>query len=116
MLFHTACVTVVRVIMQVSYLSSMDPCRTVVGACDERSVVSVVEVVDDSACDKGDKLPALQSAWRYCSPPNFAGFAKRRVSLPVEVLENYLYRQNVPCLKIRRLKIRIINLITNSKS
>lgn len=90
--------------MQVSYLSSMDPCRTVVAACDERSVVSVVEVVDDSAYDKGDKLLVLQSAWRYCNPPNFADFARRRVSLLAEVLENYLYKQNVPCLKIRRLK------------
>lgn len=89
------CVTVVHVIMQVSYLSSMDPCRTVVAACDERSVVGVVEEVDDSACDKGDKPPAWQSAWRYCNRLNFADFAKRRVSLPAEALENYLHRQNV---------------------
>lgn len=73
----------------------MDPCRIVVAACDERSAVSVVEVVDDSACDKDDTPPAARSAWRYCNPPNFADFARRRVSLPAEVLENYLYKQNV---------------------
>lgn len=87
--------------MQVSYLSSMDPCRTVVAAYDERSVVSVVEEVDDSACDKDDKPPASQSAWRYCNQPNFANFARRLVSLPVEALENYLRRQNVSYFKIR---------------
>lgn len=95
-MFRAVNVTVVRVIMQVSYLSSMDLCRTVVAAYDERSVASVVEEVDDSACDKGDKPPASRSAWRYCNPPNFADFAKKRVSLLAEVLENYLHRQNVP--------------------
>lgn len=70
----------------------MDPCRTVVAAYDERSVASVVEEVDDSACDKGDKPPASRSAWRYCNPPNSADFARRRVSLPAEALENYLHR------------------------
>lgn len=68
----------------------MGLCRTVVAACDERSVVSVVEGVDDSAYDKGDKPLALRSAWRYYNPPNFVDFAKRRVSLLAEVLENYL--------------------------
>lgn len=87
--------------MQVSYRSNMDPCRIVVAACDERLVVNVAEVVDDSACDKDDKPPASQLAWRCCNPPNFAGFARRRVSLPAEALENYLYRQNVSCFKIR---------------
>lgn len=77
----------------------MDPCRIVVAACDERSVVSVVEVADDSACDKGDKPPAVQSAWRYCNPLNFADFARRRVSLLAEALENYLYKQNVSSFK-----------------
>lgn len=72
------------------YLSDMGPCRTVVAACDERSVASAVEVVDDSACDKGDKPLASRSAWRYCNLPNFVDSAKRRVSLPAEVLENYL--------------------------
>lgn len=71
----------------------MGLCRTVVAACDEHSVASVVEVVDDSACDRGDKPLASRSAWRYCNLPNFADSAKRRVSLPVEVLENYLYRK-----------------------
>jgi len=78
--------------MQVSYLSNMDPCRTIVAMCDERSVVSVVEEVDDSACDKDDKPPASRSAWRYCNQPNFADFARRQVSLPAEALENYLHK------------------------
>lgn len=68
----------------------MDPCRTVVAVYDERSVVSVVEEVDDSACDKDDKPLASRLAWRYCNPLNFVDSAKRRVSLPAEVLESYL--------------------------
>lgn len=79
----------------------MGLCRTVVAACDEHSVVSVVEGVDDSACDKGDKPPALQSVWRYCNPLNFANFAKRQVSLPAEVLESYLYRETIFHITIR---------------
>lgn len=70
----------------------MDLCRTAVAACDERSAVSVAAGADDSACDKDDKPPASRSASRYCSPRNFADFAERLVSLPAEVLENYLHR------------------------
>jgi len=70
----------------------MDPYRTVVAACDERSVVNAVEEVDDSVCDKDDKPLASQSAWQYCNQLNFANFARRRVSLPAEALENYLHK------------------------
>lgn len=76
-----------------SYLSNMVLCKTVAAAY-EHSVVSVVEEFDDSAGDdKDDKPPASQSAWRYCNPQSFADFAGRRVSLLVEVLENYLHEQ-----------------------
>lgn len=68
----------------------MGLCRTVVAACDERSVVSVVEGVDDSACDKDGKPLASRSVWRYYNLPNFVNSAKRRGSLPAEVLESYL--------------------------
>jgi len=75
------------------YPSGMDLCRTVAATCGERSAVNVVGRVDDSACDKGDKRPASRSAWRCCNPPSFADFARRRVSLPAEVLGSCLHRK-----------------------
>lgn len=69
----------------------MGLCKTIAAACDERSAVSAVEVVDDSACDKDDKPPASRSVWRYCSSPSSADFAERRVSPLAVILENYLH-------------------------